>query len=130
MSVSMPDASAHSADGAESTVTALSPTSHPTPCPSWCKDRRHPEGHHYGPTATWHWSPQVRLTNPDPLPDTIPVILRAELFRNDEDDQLGEPSMYVSGETDIEMGRDEVDVFIIQLQAFVDAVRIMRRQMG
>jgi hypothetical protein len=38
--------------------------------------------------------------------------------------------MYVSGETDTEMGRDEVDVFIIQAQAFVDTLRAMRQQMG
>jgi hypothetical protein len=106
------------------------PTSHPTPCPSWCKDRRHVEGHHFGPTATWHWGTQVRLANPSPLPDAIPVVLRAELFRSDEDDRLGEVSMYVSGETDMEMGRGEVDVFIVQAQAFVDSVRAMRRQMG
>lgn len=103
---------------------------HPTPCPSWCKDRRHVEGHHFGPTATWHWGTQHQLANPNPLPDTAPVIMRAELFRNDELNDLGEASMYVSGETDIEMGADEADVFIISMQAFVDTLRAMRCQMG
>lgn len=112
------------------TQSDAAPASHPSPCPSWCKDRRHPAGHHFGPTATWHWGQQVRLANPAPLEGEAPVILRAELFRNDEGDQLGEVSMYLSGETDIEMGRGEVDVILGQLQAFVDAVRVMRRQMG
>lgn len=130
MSVPTPGASAHSTDDTESTITALPPTSHPTACSSWCKDRRHVEGHHYGPTATWHWGTQYRLANPAPLNGDAPVFMRAELFRADEGDQLGEVSMYLSGETDIEMGRDEVDVFLIQAQAFVDTVRVMRQQMG
>lgn len=113
-------------------VLAITParTSHPTACPSWCKDRRHVEGHHYGPTATWHWGQQYQLANPNPLPDTTPVIMRAELFRNDELSVLGEVSMYLSGETDIEMGAGEVDAFIVQAQAFVDTLRAMRAQMG
>lgn len=124
------DSTRNYASDAAPALAAPVPASHPTACPSWCRDRRHPAGHHFGPTSTWHWGPQVRLANPDPLPDTIPVILRAELFRADEGDERGEVSMYLSGETDIEMGRDEVDVFIIQAQAFVDTLRAMRRQMG
>jgi hypothetical protein len=116
-------------DGAVLTVTPPN-VSHPTPCPSWCKDRRHVEGHHFGPTVTWHWSVQHKLTNPSPLDGELPIFLRAELFRNDEGNELGEVSMYVSGETDTEMGRDEVDVFIVQAQAFVDTLRAMRQQMG
>lgn len=112
------------------TAPALLPTSHPTPCPSWCRDRRHVEGHHFGPTATWHWGTQYQLANPAPLAGEAPVFVRAELFRCDEDDQRGEVSMYLSGETDIEMGRDEVDVLIVQAQAFVDTLRAMRQQMG
>lgn len=112
------------------TAPAVTPTAHPTPCPSWCRDRRHPAGHHFGPTVTWHWGQQVRLANPAPLDSDVPIILRAELFRTDEDCETGEASMYLSGETDIEMGRDEVDVFIVQAQAFVDTLRVMRRQMG
>jgi hypothetical protein len=119
----------HASDAAPA-LAAAAPASHPTPCPSWCRDRRHPAGHHFGPTVTWHWGQRVRLANPDPLPDTTPVILRAELFRNDEDGELGVPSMYLSGETDVEMGAAEIDVFLVQLQAFVDSVRVMRRQMG
>lgn len=110
-------------------MATVTPTAHPTPCPSWCKDRRHPQGHHFGPTATWHWGTQYKLANPTPLDGDAPVILRAELFRSDENSDTGEASMYLSGETDMEMGRDEVDVFIIQAQAFVDTLRAMRQQM-
>lgn len=112
------------------TTPVVTPAAHPTPCPSWCRDRRQPARHHFGPTVTWHWGQQVRLANPAPLDHDVPVILRAELFRSDEDGETGEASMYLSGETDIEMGRDEVDVFIVQAQAFVDTLRVMRRQMG
>lgn len=111
-------------------VPTVTPACHPTACPSWCKDRHHVEGHHFGPTATWHWGTQYRLTNPAPLDGDAPVFVRAELFRADEGNGLGEVSMYLSGETDIEMSRDEVDVFVIQAQAFVDTLRTMRRQMG
>lgn len=110
--------------------SAVAPASHPTPCPSWCRDRRHVQDHHFGPTATWHWGTQYQLANPAPLEGEPPTFVRAELFRCDENDQRGEVSMYLSGETDIEMGRDEVDAFIVQAQAFVDTLRVMRRQMG
>lgn len=134
MSVPSLPTGAPSPDISAGTVTqtspSASPVAHPTACPSWCKDRRHPQGHHFGPTATWHWGTQYHLANPAPLDGDAPIIVRAELFRSDEGNQFGEVSMYLSGETDIEMGRDEVDVFIIQAQAFVDGLRVMRRQMG
>jgi hypothetical protein len=106
------------------------PVSHPSPCPSWCRDRHDRMSHRFGPTITPHRGPQVRLANPDPLPDVIPVMMRAFLHRSDEGNATGEPTMYVSGETDVALGRDEVDMFIPQMQAFLDALKVMRRQMG
>jgi hypothetical protein len=112
------------------TTPTVTPTAHPTPCPSWCRDRKQPAQHHFGPTVTWHWSPQYQLRNPAPLDNDIPVIVRAELFRCDEGDVVGEPSLYLSGETDMELGRDETEIFIGQLRGFVDTMEIMLRQMG
>ncbi|MGY0062808.1 DUF6907 domain-containing protein [Streptomyces sp. LZ34] len=103
---------------------------HPTPCPSWCKDREHQSRHHFGPTSTAHWSPQYQVANRRPLPDTIPVILRAELSRIDEGDRRGETVLYVSGESDIDCDRDEADVLIADVRAFLTALVTMRRQMG
>ncbi|WP_329143504.1 hypothetical protein OIU91_06105 [Streptomyces sp. NBC_01456] len=104
--------------------------SHPTPCPAWCKDRCHVAGHHFGPTATWHWSPQYVLGNPRPLSDDSPVILTAELSRGDEGDGVGEAVLYVQGMTDIDLSAAEADIFIAQAQAFVDTLRVLRAQMG
>lgn len=106
------------------------PVTHPTLCPPWCKDRGQPGAHHFGPTATWHWGPQHWLTNPHPLTNDEPIVLRAELFRADEDASTGETRLYVSGETDLDMSADEADAFITQAQAFVDVLRVLRRQMG
>ncbi|MFF4746816.1 DUF6907 domain-containing protein [Streptomyces sp. NPDC001268] len=103
---------------------------HPSACPSWCKDRRHPAGHHFGPTSTAHWSPQVVLPNPSPLPGTSAVMMRAELYRGDFDSDTGIAVLYVQAETDIELTPDEADVFIAQAQAFVDTLRVLRRQMN
>lgn len=104
-------------------------TSHPTPCPAWCKDRRHPLKHSFGPSMTPHWSPQYRLANPTPLPDMAPVIMRAELYRLDEGNELDEPGLYVSGESDVQLSGPEADIFIGQMQAFVDGLRVLRAQM-
>ncbi|MYX67400.1 MULTISPECIES: DUF6907 domain-containing protein [unclassified Streptomyces] len=104
--------------------------SHPTACPSWCKDRHRPLGHHFGPTSTAHWSAQVRLLNLRPLDGSAGVMLRAEVYRGDEGSTVGEPVLYVQGESDIDLSRDEADVFIAQAQAFVDTLRVLRRQMG
>ncbi|MFC5802774.1 DUF6907 domain-containing protein [Streptomyces formicae] len=103
--------------------------SHPTACPRWCKDRHAPSAHHFGPTSTAHWSPQVILPNPAPLQGASAVMMRAELYRGDFDAGTGEPVLYVQGETDIDMTPDEADIFIAQLQAFVDTLRVLRRQM-
>ncbi|MCD9196041.1 DUF6907 domain-containing protein [Streptomyces albireticuli] len=113
-----------------SAPAAPAPLSHPTVCPSWCRDRQEPAAHHFGPTATWHWSPQYRLSNPRPLEGDVPVILRSELYRSDEESGTGEVKLYLSGETDIDLGRDEADVLIADLDAFVATLRVLRRQMG
>ncbi|MGQ4353203.1 hypothetical protein ACN6LJ_001292 [Streptomyces drozdowiczii] len=43
---------------------------------------------------------------------------------------MGEPVLYVQGESDIDLTADEADVFIAQAQAFVDTLRVLRQQMG
>jgi hypothetical protein len=105
------------------------PLMHPTPCPPWCKDRSHQINHHFGPTSTWHWSPQYAISNPRPLDAGPAVILRAELCVGDEGDQQGETSLLISGETDIDLSPAEADIFIANMQAFVDTLRVLRQQM-
>lgn len=101
------------------------PSAHPTSCPSWCKDRGHPAAHHFGPSSTAHWSPQYVLPG-----EGSTVMLRAELVRLDEGDRVGEQVLYVSGETDKELSSlAEADIYIAQAQAFVDMLRVLRRQM-
>lgn len=112
------------------TQSDVVPAVHPTACPPWCKHRRAPQTHHFGPTMTWHWGPQFQLRNPDALSDVIPVIVRAQLFRCDEGDATGEQGLYLSGETDVELGRDDAEIFIGQMQGFVDTMRLMLQQMG
>ncbi|KOV07493.1 hypothetical protein ADK92_05605 [Streptomyces sp. XY533] len=58
------------------------------------------------------------------------MFARAELIRLDEGARLGEQVMYLSGETDVELTPDEADIFIAQAQAWVDTLRVLRRQMG
>jgi hypothetical protein len=123
MSVAMIETTAHS-----DVVTPL--PSHPTPCPSWCKDRRRPAEHSFGPTHTAHWSRQYQMENPSLLPGDERVMLRAELVRIDEGHAVAEQALYVAGATDVELSADEADIFIAQAQAFVDTLRVLRRQMG
>ncbi|MFD8142464.1 DUF6907 domain-containing protein [Streptomyces sp. NPDC059708] len=99
--------------------------SHPTACPSWCKDRHAPLGHHFGPSSTAHWSPQYVVWG-----EGSELILRAELVRLDGGDRRGEETLFVSGETDVELTAAEADVFILQAQAWVDTLRVLRRQMS
>lgn len=119
------------------TTTVLAPSpiatpavTHPTECPSWCKDRTRPVDHHFGPSSTAHWSPQLVLPNPSPLPGTSEVLLRAELCRIDAGDRLGGQVLYVSGESDIEVTGAKADALIAQMQSFVDRLRLLRGQMG
>ncbi|MFJ2676363.1 DUF6907 domain-containing protein [Streptomyces sp. NPDC087525] len=104
--------------------------SHPTPCPSWCRDRHSPLSHHFGPTSTWHWSPQYQVPNPRPLDGGPETLLRAELVRNDENSATGPVSLYFQAEGDVDLSADEADIFIAQAQAWVDTLRVLRRQMG
>lgn len=106
------------------------PLMHPTACPSWCKDRGNSAAHHFGPSSTAHWSPQYVLPNPRPLPGADSPLLRAELSRVDEGDRLDRTVLFVQGETDIDLSPDEADIFIAQAQAWVDTLRVLRRQMG
>lgn len=124
MTVPMPTPAGH-AKVAESTL----PVSHPTPCPSWCKDRHELVQHEYGPTATWHWGHSYQLANPAP-DATGDVLLRAELSRCDEDNETGEPRLSLSGESEADLSADEADILIANMQAFVDTLRVLRRQMG
>ena len=103
---------------------------HPTICPPWCKHRTHPAGHHFGPTATWHFSTQYKLPNTDPAYPNDHTLLRVELVRCDEDGAVGETRLVVSGESDQETNAAETDILLVDLQALVDTVRVLRRQMG
>lgn len=113
----------------ESGVVFVSPpgvaVAHPTSCPSWCRDRRAPAGHHFGPSSTAHWSPQYVVRG-----EGSELVLRAELVRLDDGDSRGEEVLYVSGESDAELPPAEADIFIAQAQAFVDTLRVLRRQMA
>jgi hypothetical protein len=120
----------HDAPAIPAPAAVTAATLHPTPCPSWCKDRSHRIRHSFGPTATWHWSPQYTVGNPRPLDAGPAVILRAELFVGDEGDRRGDASLYVQGETDIDLSAAEADIFITNMQAFVDTLRVLRSQMG
>lgn len=105
-------------------------TSHPSPCPPWCKERGHRLNHHFGPSSTWHWSPQYHLANAWANGDDASPLMRAELARCDEDDKVGGTSMFVQGEREANLSAAEADIFIAHLQAFVDTLRVLRSQMG
>lgn len=70
------------------------------------------------------------MPNPRQLEDAEDFILTAELVVGDEDDRLGAAYLYVQGGADAELSPDETDLFIIQMQAFLNTVRVLRRQMG
>lgn len=109
---------------------AGSAVSHPTPCPPWCKDRGHRIDHRFGPTCTFHWGSRYSVSNPRPLEDAEVTLLTAELVVGDEDGRLGEASLFIEGASDIDLSPAEADVFIAQMQAFVDTLRVLRGQMG
>jgi hypothetical protein len=106
------------------------PVSHPTPCPPWCKDRGAQARHDFGPTVTCHWSPQYQIPNPTPMDATGDTLLRAELVRLDEGDEIGRTRMYVSGESATELDPTGADIAIAHVQAVLDTMRAMRRHMG
>ncbi|KIZ16865.1 DUF6907 domain-containing protein [Streptomyces natalensis] len=103
--------------------------SHPTACPSWCRDRHAPVAHEFGPSVTSHWGVQARLDNPAAF-GAGESFMRAELYRYDAGSEVGATTMYVQGQTDVEMTAAEVDVLLVQAQAFVDTLRVLRAQMG
>lgn len=102
---------------------------HPTACPSWCRDRHAPVAHEFGPSVTSHWGVQAALVNPAVFAAGEPL-MRAELFRYDAGSGVGETTLYVQGQTDVEMSAVEVDMLLVQAQAFVDTLRVLRAQMG
>ncbi|MFG3510222.1 DUF6907 domain-containing protein [Streptomyces sp. NPDC047821] len=110
-------------------VPARLPAVHPTACPAWCKDRHAPAVHHFGPSVTWHWSPQYRLANPRPLEGGSASLLRAELVRSDAGGSVGSVRLFVQAEGDVDLTGDEADAFIAAAEAFVERLRVLRRQM-
>jgi hypothetical protein len=52
-------------------------------------------------------------------------LLRAELYQ----DSLGKVQLFLQGETTVDLSPVEADVLITQAQAFVDTLRVLRRQM-
>lgn len=104
-------------------------TAHPTACPSWCKDGRFPAGHNHSERDTAHRSFELRLAAPGSSTASA-VLARAELFRLDENADVGDTILWVSGETEFALTPREVDAFLVQAQAFVDTLRVLRQQMG
>lgn len=101
---------------------------HPTPCPSWCKDRNFPAGHNSSPRDTAHRSRALEL-NLSGETGTA-TLVRAELFRLDELDDVGDTVLYVQGEEEQGSSGIEVDMFVASLVAFTEGVRVLRGQMG
>lgn len=110
--------------------TVTQPLAHPTACPAWCKDRDQQMNHYFGPTSTFHWSPQYTVSNPCSVGGGRDVVLRAELCVSDKDDREGEASLCIQGESNIELSSAEADIFIANMQAFVDTLRVLRGQMA
>ncbi|MEW1630798.1 hypothetical protein AB0387_25990 [Streptomyces sp. NPDC089173] len=102
--------------------------SHPTACPSWCKDRNFPAGHNSSPRDTAHRSRALELKLSGET-DTV-TLVRAELFRLDELDDIGETVLYVQGEEEQGSSSLDVEMFVASLVAFTDNVRVLHRQMG
>lgn len=111
-------------------VAPVSSVSHPTPCPPWCADRHAPLAHHFGPTQTVHSSRTVSAENPRSVSRDLRTFISAELMRFDDNAAMGDVRLWMSGGTDGEFDRDETDMLINDLQAFVDNLRVLRRQMG
>ncbi|MFD8545618.1 DUF6907 domain-containing protein [Streptomyces sp. NPDC059649] len=99
--------------------------SHPTACPSWCKDRDQPKRHNYSQRDTAHRSSELMLADPNGE-----VLVRAELFQLDEMSTTSGPVIYVQGQGEFELAGPDADIFISQAQAFLDALRVRRAQMG
>lgn len=106
-----------------------SPTaSHPTACPSWCRHRASPSGHTSSARDTAHRSQPLELKLAGETGTAI--LVRAELFRLDELNEVGETVLYVQGEDEQGSPGPEVEVFVANLVAFTEGVRVLLRQMG
>lgn len=101
------------------------PVQHPTACPSWCKDLDRPERHNHSARDTAHRSSELVLASPNGE-----VLVRAELFQLDETSVTSGPVIYIQGQGEFELGGPDADIFISQTQAFLDALRVRRAQMG
>jgi hypothetical protein len=112
----------------QGTVPAT-PVTHPTPCPVWCKDGRYPAGHNHGLRDTAHRSFELKLAAPG-TSTASSVLVRAELFRLDENAGIGDACLWIAGQTEFALTPSEFDVFLVQAQAFVDSLRVLRAQMG
>lgn len=111
----------------ESAVAAASVT-HPTACPSWCKDGYYPAGHNHSANDTAHRSLSLTLASPSPRVGED-ILVRAEVFRLDELSDIGETVLYLEGETSFQLTAPEADIWLAQAQAFLDGVRVLRSQM-
>lgn len=98
---------------------------HPTPCPSWCKDRGAVR-HDAGPWLTPHFSEQAQLAMPGALQSESGVLARAELVRLDETGERSADVLFVQGESTAELSGVEADLFIARAQAWVDSLRALR----
>lgn len=116
----------------EGSVTVLAPVpppaQHPTACPSWCKHWRSPMRHDFGPSFTPHLGTELVLANPSPNSNEK-ALLRAELFRLDEGSETGKTVLYINGESEVDLSRDELEALIPQVQAFLTGLQVAHRQM-
>ncbi len=106
------------------------PVSHPTPCAAWCREK-----HLASACATLgmtiHLSAEHSVANPDPLDgDSSDALIKAQLLKIDRSPDEDTFVMYLGGESDVEVDKDGADILIAQMQAFVDTLRVLRRQMG
>jgi hypothetical protein len=107
------------------------PLAHPTACPSWCVESGNPMDHHFGPTATVHEGQRFLLANPGPtLVEPSGILMRASLYRYDKTGEPITPTLAIHGEEECEVDAHGADVLIANVQAFLDTLRVLRRQMG
>ena len=109
--------------------TSTTTTSHPTVCPPWCKHREEPTSHAFGPTATWHFSRQFLLPTVAPTVEGEDTMMRVELVREDEGNEVGTVRMSAVGESEGDLDPAVVDVWLAKLTAFTEAVQALRSQM-
>lgn len=111
-------------------IVSAAPTQHPTSCPAWCQHRGEPSGHTFGPTATWHFSRSFLLPSISPIVEGEDTMMRVELVREDEGDEIGTPRMSVVGESEAALDPAAADIWLAHLTAFVETAKVLRSQMG